>query len=92
LNELAPKDFKAFFPGLVYQLGVMITSPYTFLEAAYGDAHRTANNKPDYGTEMAIFLLGSCVLIFTLLLFFKEQKDLGKVGGTEELALPIVKK
>ena len=68
----------------------MIASPYTFLEAAYGDANRTANGKPDYGTGMAMVLLGSCALICGLLLFSKERDDLGNIGGVEEdVALPM---
>ena len=74
MNELAPSSFKAFFPGLVDQLGVMVASPYTFLEAAYGDGH-LIDGRPDYGTGMAIALVSSCLLIFGLLLFSSDRKS-----------------
>jgi hypothetical protein len=56
----------------------MIASPYTYLEASYGDAHQTPDGSPDYGTGIAIVLLGSCALIIGLLVFSSDRPTLIK--------------
>jgi hypothetical protein len=89
LNELAPAGFKAFFPGFVYQLGVMVSSPYTYLEVAYGDSHLIDDNRPDYGTGMAIVLVSSCVFTCLLLAFSVSpiERDEDVAGSVEDVKL-----
>ena len=62
----------------------MIASPYTYLEASYGDAHETPDGSPDYGTGIAIVLLGSCALIIGLLVFSSDRPALKE---SEEVVL-----
>lgn len=37
INELSPGQFRGFFPGFAYQLGVLVASSITYLEAVLGE-------------------------------------------------------
>jgi hypothetical protein len=62
----------------------MVASPYTYLEASYGDAHQTSDGTPDYATVMTVCLLGSCALIIGLLVFSSDRPALKE---SEEVVL-----
>jgi SHS family lactate transporter-like MFS transporter len=47
INELSPNELRGFFPGFAYQVGVLIASTVTYIEAALGEHF-------GYATSMAI--------------------------------------
>ena len=62
INELSPDALRGFFPGLAYQLGVLVASGSAYFEA------RMAHSM-DYGHAMGLFalivlLVGSVVVWF----------------------------
>lgn len=74
LYELAPAEFKAFFPGITYQLGVMISSPAAEYEGNYAESHRTADGHRDYGSPM-IHVMVFCASLVILLLSFSYERE-----------------
>ena len=60
LNELSPPAIRSLFPGFVYQLGVLISSPAVTIEYVLRD---------HIGYEWALVLFELCVLVLLFFLF-----------------------
>ncbi len=60
LNELSPPAIRSLFPGFVYQLGVLISSPAVTIEYMLRDR---------WGYQWALVLFEACVLVALLFLF-----------------------
>jgi SHS family lactate transporter-like MFS transporter len=67
LNELSPAAIRSLFPGLVYQLGVLISSPAVTVEYALRD---------HFGYTWALAIFVSCILaaLFLLYAFGPERR------------------
>lgn len=61
LNELSPAELRGIFPGLAYQLGVVISSSVGFIEALLGEHFGYAISM---GGLAAVVLLGGAVVIW----------------------------
>ena len=59
LNELSPRQLRGFFPGLAYQIGVLIASSIAYIEAVMAEhlSYTTA-----MGTLAAALLIGAAVI------------------------------
>jgi SHS family lactate transporter-like MFS transporter len=55
INELSPKNLRGFFPGLAYQLGVLIASTISYVEAVFAE-HLS------YSTSMGILAVTVLIL------------------------------
>ncbi|KAL1679869.1 major facilitator superfamily domain-containing protein [Schizophyllum commune] len=71
LSEMSPPAFRATFPGVAYQLGNMVSSASSQIEATGGKNMRTTlfvdgewKDIPDYATVQGIFI--GCVAAFVL--------------------------
>jgi SHS family lactate transporter-like MFS transporter len=73
LNELSPPEFRATFPGFVYQLGNLLAAVNLNLQVAIAEAHGN-----DYGLAMAI-VVGTVAVVITLMVAF----------GPERLGIPM---
>ncbi|KAF8342266.1 carboxylic acid transporter protein [Cantharellus anzutake] len=88
LAELSPAGFRATFPGLMYQLGNMISSSAAQIEAIGGENLRTTlngKNVPDYAKVQGI-LLGT-VAVFTILVTFLGPENHSSHFGDDVPAL-----
>lgn len=70
LNELMPEGTRAILPGFVYQLGNVIASPNSVLQASI--ASHTGGN---YGLAMAIVAGAVAIIIAVMIYFGKETKN-----------------
>ncbi|AXE33250.1 MFS transporter [Chromobacterium phragmitis] len=68
LNEISPSAVRATFPGLVYQLGNLLASVNSPLQARMAQ-----NNGGDYGMAMAI-VAGIVALAIAILIRFSDEK------------------
>ncbi|GAB0132991.1 hypothetical protein EsDP_00001411 [Epichloe bromicola] len=73
LMELSPGAFRTFVVGTAYQLGNLVSSASSTIEASLGEdfplpASRTGAKRYDYGKVICIFM--ACVYAYTLLLTF----------------------
>ena len=78
LNELSPPEFRATFPGVVYQLGNLLAAVNLNLQVLIAGA---AGN--DYGLAMAI-VVGCVALVIILMMVFGPEKrgiSMAGVGG-----------
>ncbi|CAF4708044.1 unnamed protein product [Rotaria socialis] len=82
LIELAPDEFRSFVVGTAYQLGNLISSASSTIEASLGqrfplesDSEITASHRFDYGKVMAIFLACTYVYLLIIILLGPEKKD-----------------
>jgi len=68
LNELSPPSVRSLFPGVVYQLGTLISAPSVGLEYAL--------RRPlGYGGAMAAFEAATIVALFLICGLGPERKD-----------------
>lgn len=78
LNELSPDALRGLFPGFVYQLGVLVSSPAVAIEYAL-------RNK--YGYEWALTTFEGAVIVSLIAIFAVGPEKLGKnfvaSGGSE---------
>ncbi|KAG0708454.1 carboxylic acid transporter protein [Suillus ampliporus] len=99
LAEMSPPAFRATFPGVVYQLGNMVSSASAQIEATGGNNLKTTIIKdgvstvvPDYATVQAIFIgvVAAFVVIITIIgpenhsSHFKNT-DAASEGGDEAI-------
>ena len=80
LNEITPPLARGTFPGFVYQLGNLISSPTSQIIAGLAAGAFAIDHVPDYGKAMAVFTfcaLGA-VVVMTLIgrLVVPENRDL----------------
>ncbi|KAJ3007940.1 hypothetical protein HKX48_008860 [Thoreauomyces humboldtii] len=57
LSELSPVAFRSTFPGVMYQLGNMVSSASAQIETTAGDRYKTSEGLPDYG-KVSLILIG----------------------------------
>ncbi|CAF2174609.1 unnamed protein product [Rotaria magnacalcarata] len=81
LIELAPDEFRSFVVGTAYQLGNLISSASSTIEASLGqrfplesDSETTAIHRFDYGKVMAIFLACTYVYLLIIILLGPEKR------------------
>ncbi|MBW0522970.1 hypothetical protein O181_062685 [Austropuccinia psidii MF-1] len=77
LSEVSPPAFRAIFTGLTYQLGNMISSPSSQIEARAGEIHRTivgGHDVEDYAYVQAVIIGVVCAYILTMISLAKEYK------------------
>lgn len=68
LNELSPDAVRSLFPGLVYQLGVLLASPATVVEFKLRDRF-------GYPWALTMFEAGTIVLMIVIFWFGPEARD-----------------
>jgi SHS family lactate transporter-like MFS transporter len=68
LNELSPDAVRSLFPGLVYQLGVLLASPATVVEFILRDRF-------GYPWALTMFEAGAIVLMIVIFRFGPEARD-----------------
>jgi SHS family lactate transporter-like MFS transporter len=73
LNELAPPGIRATFPGVVYQLGNLIASRNSVIQANIAAQHGTAGH-PDYSFALALIAGIAAVLLVVLSLAGPEKR------------------
>lgn len=74
LNELAPAGIRATFPGVVYQLGNLIASRNSVIQATLAEQHGTVAH-PDYSFALALVAGIAAVLLVVLSLAGPEKRD-----------------
>ncbi len=69
LNEIAPRLARGTFPGFVYQIGNLLSSPTSQIIAAVATGAFAIGGAPDYAKAMAVFTICAlaAVLVITLL-------------------------
>lgn len=92
LIELSPVNFRSFVVGTAYQLGNLISSASSTIEATAGQhfpkqtaGTNSANTEQfDYGKVMAIFL--SCVYVYLFIIIFlgPEKRNIDEATTTEK--------
>jgi SHS family lactate transporter-like MFS transporter len=75
LNELSPDAVRSLFPGLVYQLGVLLASPATVVEFMLRDRF-------GYPWALTMFEAGTIVLMIVIFWFGPEARDRSFVRNT----------
>ena len=75
LNELAPEGMRATFPGVVYQLGNLIASRNSVIQADIAGAHGGGSAHPDYSFALAVVAGTVAVLLVVLALAGPEKRD-----------------
>ena len=68
LNELSPDVVRSLFPGIVYQLGVLLASPATAVEYLLRDHF-------GYPWALTMFEVGVIVLMIVIFWFGPEARD-----------------
>jgi len=102
LAEMSPPAFRATFPGVAYQLGNMVSSAASQIEATGGEKQRTTIIKdgkvtdvPDYATVQGILIgvVAAWVIVTTILgpenhgrHFEKHKTAFEEGGGADETA------
>lgn len=76
LNELAPPDARAAFPGTVYQLGNFIASSNAVIQAAYAESHGG-----DYAAALVTVAVVAALAIVALVWRGREAKDIAMRPG-----------
>lgn len=84
LSEISPPAFRATFPGVSYQIGNMVSSASSQIEATGGDNNLIPNPRfpglnqdrfiPDYAKVSAILLGVVCAYILIVVVFGKEYR------------------
>jgi SHS family lactate transporter-like MFS transporter len=74
LNELAPPGIRATFPGVVYQLGNLIASRNSVIQAKLAEQHGSIEH-PDYAFALALVAGIAAVLLVILSLAGPEKRD-----------------
>lgn len=69
LAELAPPAFRATIPGVAYQLGNMVSSSASQIEATFGETLKTPKGQADYGKVQGILMgvIFAYVIVLTLI-------------------------
>ncbi|KAI0260681.1 carboxylic acid transporter [Gloeopeniophorella convolvens] len=104
LAEMSPPGFRATFPGVAYQLGNMVSSASSQIEATGGDNIRTTitgpdgkpQDVPDYATVQGILIgvVAAFVIIITIIgpenhgLQFEKHKAAFEEGNEEGGSVP----
>ncbi|CAF1359062.1 unnamed protein product [Rotaria sp. Silwood1] len=90
LMELSPEEFRSFVVGTAYQLGNLISSASSTIEATLGQrfplesSHDTSSDhRFDYGKVMAIFLACTYVYLLIIILLGPEKRNTKKVKKTD---------
>ncbi|KAG2753185.1 MFS general substrate transporter [Suillus brevipes Sb2] len=80
LAEMSPPAFRATFPGVVYQLGNMVSAASAQIEATGGDNLKTTILKngvltvvPDYATVQAVFIGAVAVFVIVIAIIGPEN-------------------
>ncbi|KAK6349435.1 hypothetical protein TWF696_005719 [Orbilia brochopaga] len=93
LMELSPGSFRTFVVGTSYQLGNLVSSASSTIEATLGEKWPLAplpngTKRYDYGKVMTIFM--GAVFAYVILLTFigpeRKNRDMSEAGETEEAA------
>ncbi len=91
LNELAPHGLRATFPGVVYQLGNLLTSYNATLQASLAISHGSAA-RPDYAFALAVVCAVVIPSIVLLVIFGPERRDVRfaaeSIDGLENRSAP----
>jgi len=102
LAEMSPPAFRATFPGIAYQLGNMVSSAASQIEATGGDNLRTTiikngvvTNVPDYATVQGILIGVVCAFIIFITIIgpenhgsqFEKHKTAFEEGAARDDAL-----
>ncbi len=61
INELSPGNIRGFFPGFAYQIGVLIASSITYIEAVLGEHFTYAQSM---GVLASMVMVGGAIVIF----------------------------
>jgi MFS transporter, SHS family, lactate transporter len=69
LNELSPSSVRSLFPGVVYQLGVLVAAPSVIIE--YG-------LRSHFGYQWALTIFEICVIVSLLLVFAFGPEEKGR--------------
>ncbi|CAF3218304.1 unnamed protein product [Rotaria sp. Silwood2] len=90
LMELAPLQFRSFVVGTSYQLGNLISSASSTIEATAGQhfplqtsGNTTNKHQFDYGKVMAIFLASTYCYLLIIILLGPEKSNTDEVTKTE---------
>ena len=70
LNELSPPAIRAMFPGLVYQLGNLIASRVSPLQAGIAESHGG-----NYGYALAMVTLATALALIAWVSFGPEKRE-----------------
>ncbi|KAJ1548299.1 hypothetical protein HK405_003762 [Cladochytrium tenue] len=88
LSEISPPAIRATFPGLMYNLGNMVSAASATIEAQVGQNYPTKNFKgdtiPNYGLTQAIFIACTVVGLFLTISIGKEDRKAVLVTGALE--------
>jgi len=102
LAELSPPAFRATFPGVAYQIGNMVSSASSQIEATGGNQLRTniyvngeLENVPDYATVQGIFIGTVAAYVVLVTIFgperhsshFEKHKTAFEEGGGQDDAI-----
>ncbi|EGW33997.1 uncharacterized protein SPAPADRAFT_148328 [Spathaspora passalidarum NRRL Y-27907] len=82
LSELSPPQFRAFVSGVSYQLGNLVSSASSTIEATLGERFPIDPAKEiyDYGKTMAIFMAAVMVYLIIVILLGPENRG-ANLGG-----------
>jgi MFS transporter, SHS family, lactate transporter len=81
LNEISPDEIRATFPGLVYQLGNLLSSVNAPMQAGLAEQH--GNN---YALVMAVVIGIVAVVIAVLIPFSRERRGIDMTQSAKEVA------
>ncbi|KAJ1556041.1 hypothetical protein HK405_008328 [Cladochytrium tenue] len=88
LAEISPPAIRATFPGLMYNLGNMVSAASATIEAQVGQNYPTTNYKgdvvPNYGLTQAIFISCTVVGLILTISVGKEDRQAVLVTGALE--------
>ncbi|EIW74589.1 MFS general substrate transporter [Coniophora puteana RWD-64-598 SS2] len=95
LAEISPPAFRATFPGVAYQLGNMVSSASSQIEARGGDNFTLSNGQPNYAPVQGIFIgvVTAFVLLITIVgpekhaARFEKHKTAFEEGGADDDAV-----
>jgi SHS family lactate transporter-like MFS transporter len=81
ITELSPNTLRGFFPGLAFQLGVLVASTITYVEAVLGER---------FGYEKSLGFLAAIVIIATVLVVWAGPEAKGvHFRKSESVAEPV---
>jgi len=81
LNEISPIDIRGTFPGLVYQIGNLLSSKNSVIQANLAEEHHG-----NYGYALALVATAAALVIAVLIVFGPEARDAEL--GLEPVAQP----
>ena len=74
LNELSPPAIRAMFPGFVYQLGNLIASRNSVLQAGLAQTHHDALGHDNYGLALGVVTGLAALTLIALSAFGPEKR------------------